>query len=208
MTEDVNTADIENEATDELTLLKKRATTMGIPFKANIGIDTLKNKINAKLTGDTGSNEDENADEDEDDEPVAVARPARKKTKAEIEQETRDRLQKEKMVLVRCRIYNLNPSKRDLQGEIITVANKYLGTVRKFIPFGEQTDNGYHIPKVIYDDLKGRKYQHVKTKKVQGQIQVETRMVPEYNIELMEPLSKEELAELALKQSAAQRLGA
>jgi hypothetical protein len=202
MTDEQNTPDIEVEETavDELALLRERAITMGIKISGNIGIEALKKKLSAKMEGTP-------EDEEEEETVEAVALPTRKQTKMEIEQETRKRIQKEKNVLVRCRIHNLNPSKRDLQGEIITIGNKYLGTIRKFIPFGEQTDNGYHIPKCMYDDLKSRQYQHIRTKNVKGQIQVETRMVPEYNIEIMPNLTKEELADLALQQSAVERLG-
>lgn len=205
MSEETSNPEVnENEeapAVDELSLLKERARTLGIPLGGNIGLEALKKKIAAKLSG-------EKEEPEEEEEAETKAAPTRKMTKAETEQAMREKLQKDKMALVRCRIYNLNPSKRDLQGEIITVANKFLGTVRKFIPFGEQTDNGYHIPKVIYEDLIRRQYQHVKTKRVKGNIEVETRMVPEYNIEVLEPLTAEELKDLAMRQSAAERLGA
>lgn len=60
---------------------------------------------------------------------------------------------------LRCRVYNLNPAKADLPGEIISVSNRFIGTVRKFIPFGEATENGYHIPRVLVQDLKSRQFQ-------------------------------------------------
>lgn len=132
--------------------------------------------------------------------------PSPRLTKAQQEQQIREKIQREKMYLVRCRIYNLNPAKVDLPGEIITVQNKYLGTVRKFIPFGEATDNGYHIEKVLYDDLRARKFQQIQTKKIRGQIVHETRLVSEYSIELLPNLTPEELRELATQQAAADRL--
>lgn len=192
---------------DELKLLKERAKALGIPLGGNIGVDALKKKIADKLSGAAAEKEEDEVNEEIPAVQAKKAAKARPKTKAEIEQETRERLYKEKMLLVRCRIYNMNPSKRDLQGEIITIANRYLGTVRKFIPFGEATDGGYHIPKVIYDDLKSRKFQQIRVSKVRGVEQVTTRMVPEYSIEVLPPLTREELNELALKQAAAERLG-
>lgn len=183
-------------APTELDLLKERARVLGVEFSGNIGVETLKKRIELKLSGEP---------EEEASAPVEANRPM---TKAEQEMAIREQLHRDKMALVRCRIYNLNPSKRDLHGEIITVRNRFLGTVRKFIPFGEATDNGYHIPKIIYDDLKSRKFQQISTTKKQGQIDVKTRMVPEYSIEVLPPLTKEELEELALKQAAAERLGA
>ena len=184
---------------DELSMLRERAKMMGIRVPPKIGIETLKKKIQDRLDGVTSK--------ENDMEEEVQPKKERAKTKAETDQEIRERLWKEQLALVRCRIYNLDPSKRDLKGEIITVANRYIGTVRKFIPFGEATDNGYHIPKIIYEDLKSRKFQQVSTRQKNGQIEVSTRFVPEYNIEVLPPLTKEEIQELALKQAAAQRLG-
>ena len=186
---------------DELLMLKERAKTMGIPISGNIGIDALKKKIENHMSGKKAEAEEEA------EAAVASGSKDRKKTKAEIEQDLRERLWAEETVLVRCRIYNMNPNKRDLHGEIITVANRYIGTIRKFIPFGEATDNGYHIPTIIYNDLKSRQFQSINTKTVNGKIEVKTRMVPEYNIEVMPALTEAELQELALKQEAAERLG-
>ena len=177
---------------DEKELLKERAKTLGITVAGNISVDTLRKRINDKLAGVVN----------DDEEGVAVT----VTPKTESKQELRERLIAESLALVRCRIYNLNPSKRDLPGEIITVGNRFIGTVSKFIPFGEGTDNGYHIPKVIYDDLKVRQFQQVTTKTINGKIDIKTRMVPEYNVEILPPLTDEELQELALRQAAAERL--
>jgi len=185
---------------DELALLKERAKTLGIQISGNIGLDTLRARIKDHMEGNTTPPEAQTA-------KAASSRPvARELTKAEIEQKVRTDLHRDKMKLVRCRIYNLNPAKRDLQGEIITVANRYLGTVRKMIPFGEATDGGYHIEQVLYEHLKKRKFLQIRTKKVQGKIEVSTRMVPEYSIEVLPSLSAAELQELAVKQAAAERL--
>lgn len=165
----------------ELELLKQRADLMGIKYKANIGVEALKKKID-----DFGTSTKESPAEIDD------------------EQAMRQKIQSEQMALVRCRIYNLNPSKTDVPGEFITVANRYLGTVRKYIPFGESTQEGYHIPKVLFDDLRGRQFQQITTKKIRGQVVQKTRMVPEYNLEVLPPLRKDELEELAVRQAANQ----
>lgn len=166
----------------ELELLKQRADLMGIKYKANIGVEALKKKIE-----DFGTSTE-----------VAPL------SEADSEQALRQKIQSEQMALVRCRIYNLNPSKTDVPGEFITVANRYLGTVRKYIPFGESTQEGYHIPKVLFDDLRGRQFQQITTKKIRGQVVQKTRMVPEYNLEVLPPLQKDELEDLAVRQAANQ----
>jgi hypothetical protein len=188
--EDENSAPL-----DELTLLKKRADMIGVPYKSNIGIDSLKAKIDHQMNPPA-------KDEEVKEEVVSN----KGKSKAEIEQGIRDNLYKTKMKLVRCRITNMNPTKSDLEGEIVTVANRYLGTVRKFVPFGEKTDNGYHLPQVLFDSLRSRKFQQVKTRKVNGHIVHSTRMVAEFALEVLDPLTPEELKQLGDRQEASSRL--
>ena len=126
-------------------------------------------------------------------------------TKQSKESSLRTRIRQDAMRLVRCRITNLDPKKKDLHGEVISVGNRYIGTVKKFIPFGEQTENGYHIPKVLFDELAGREFLHIKTTrdKKTGQINVETKYVKEFSLEVLPQLTPSELADLAAQQAAA-----
>lgn len=196
-------------APSELALLKARADTMNIKYSNNIGLEALRAKVNAKMDGEpVGGDDDEDASREEpygtDDETdeTAAAAPARRKTKREIEQEIRETLQREQMKLVRLRITNLDPKKKDLPGEILTIANEYLGTVRKFVPFGEHTDNGYHVPFCIYQMMKDRKFLNIRTYKKNGQIQVSSSWATEFALEELPPLSEHELAQLAASQAA------
>lgn len=182
-----NEFDTSEEA--ELAALKERAKMMGLKLPPKIGLEKLKAKIEAKLNPTV----EEDVDPGEETE---IQRKARIRKKQITEQ----------MVLIRCRIANLNPSKRDLRGEIFTVANKYVGTVRKFIPYGEATDNGYHIPNIIYEQLKTRKFLQVNTRNDRSagnQIVVDQRWVPEFSIEVLPQLTPEELDKLAASQAAA-----
>ena len=172
----------------ELATLKDRAKTMGITFSPKIGLEKLRAKVEAKLNPPV--------EEVDPGEETEVQRKARIRKKQLTEQ----------MALVRCRIANLNPSKRDLRGEIFTIANKYIGTVRKFIPYGEATDNGYHIPKILYEELKSKKFLQVNTRNDRGagnQIVIDQRWVPEFSIEVLPQLTQEELDKLAASQAAA-----
>lgn len=189
-------SDLENQIEEEfdtseeaeLEALKARATMMGISFSPRIGLERLRAKVEAKLNGDT-------------EEETAAPKTEQQK-KAELRKKMRD----EQMALVRLRIANLNPSKRDLRGEIFTVANKYVGTVRKFIPYGEATDNGYHVPKILYEQLKSRKFLQVNTRNDRNagnQIVVDQRWVPEFSLEVLPQLTQEELDKLAASQAAA-----
>lgn len=187
-------SDTETQIQSEIDVLKARAKLMGITHSGNIGVDALKAKINAKLEG-------EPEPESPTDEQNALGDDA--PAKPETKQEIRTRLHNECMALVRVRITNLDPKKKDLPGEIFTVGNEYLGTIRKFIPYGEATENGYHIPKIMYDELRSRKFLNIRTTKRAGQIHVEQSWATEFSLEVLEPLTKDELGRLAASQAAA-----
>lgn len=183
---------------DEMMVLKQRAKMMGITFSNNIGLEALRQKINAKM-----NSEDE---QDENDPSVKLEfNPLVPELGAKTAEKIplRKYLHAREMKLVRLRITNLDPKKKDLPGEIITVANRFLGTVRKFIPFGEATDEGYHVPYCIYKVLKRRQFLSIRTSQRGHQTFVESRYVKEFSLDVLPPLSVEELQRLATSQAAA-----
>lgn len=195
----VEQADVEL-AEDELTLLKDRAKLMGIKFSNNIRIESLREKIAAKIAGvEMPADEPMNKVN-----PLAAvgaaqeAPPVRELTMREI-------LVKDQMKLVRLRIQNLDPKKKDLPGEVLCVANEFLGTVKKYIPYGEASDEGYHVPYCIYTELESRRFQNVRTytDKGTGQIRIESSWAREFSLEVLPALTQAELAQLAAAQAAA-----
>lgn len=178
---------------DELTVLKQRATLMNIQFSNNIGVEALRKKIEAAQVSD----EPEVTVEETVNPLGDTPEPAKKMTLGQ-------KIRQEQLKLVRVRIQNLDPKKKDLPGEIITVANEYMGTVRKFVPFGEATDDGYHIPYCIYEFLKNRKFQNIRVLKGKnGQPRIEQSWIREFSIEVLPQLTQEELNRLAAAQIAA-----
>jgi hypothetical protein len=109
------------------------------------------------------------------------------------------------MALVRCRIQCLDPKKKDLRGEIFTIGNEVLGTVRKFVPFGEVSDGGWHIPYCIYKMMLNRRFVNITMVKERGtgRETVRTAMAKEFAIEVLPPLTPREIARLATAQAAA-----
>lgn len=195
----------------EIDMLKDRAKLMGIQFSNNIGVDALKAKIEEKRAASEAAAK-----------PAEQAKPATQttaqagngdgtvnaftgnETKPVRAKSLRQHLRDEKMKLVRVRITNLDPKKKDLPGEILTIANEYLGTVRKFVPFGEVTDNGYHVPQCLYDMMKERTFISIKTRKDnKGQTIVEHQNAREFALEILPQLTPEELAQLSASQAAA-----
>lgn len=182
---------------DEMTILKQRAKMMNISFSNNISLEKLRQKIADAQEG--------KKEEPEQEEPAVNPLEDKKKPPVkETEAQMRQRIRLEQTRLIRVRIQNLDPKKKDLPGEIITVANEYMGTIKKFVPFGEATDNGYHIPYCIYEFLKNRKFLNIRVLKGKsGQPRIEQNWVREFSIEELPPLTQEELDNLARAQIAA-----
>lgn len=180
----------------ELDMLKQRAKVMGITHSGNIGLEALRAKVQARMDG-----EPDPADEAPIDEPNPLGEnaPPKEETRAEI----RARLQRDCMKLVRIRVTNLDPKKKDLPGEILTIANEFIGTVKKYIPYGEVTDGGYHVPQIIYDELKSRKFLNIRVTKKNGREHVEQNWAQEFALEVLPQLTEQELARLAATQAAA-----
>lgn len=175
----------ETPTVDEKTLLKQQCKTMGIPVQGNPSVETLKALI-----------ADRKADMDVKSSGV--------KEPNETKLQRHKRIREEATKLVRCRITNMNPSKKSQQGEIFSVGNKVIGTHKKYIPYNPSThEDGYHIPNTIYQALKTRKYQFFKpVKHPNGETTQESVLVNEFAIEVLPPLTEEELKDLSKAQAA------
>lgn len=186
----------EGQMPTRLQALKQKATLMGITFSNNIGEDALAKKIEDKLAGNAPVAQTSELNPLDGD--VAGSKPKAKMT-------LRQRQIAEQMALIRVRITCMNPQKKDLQGEIYTVANEFIGNVRKFIPYGEASEGGYHIPKCLLTMLQEKKFLQITTvrDKRTGTTRPVTKEVREFAIEILPPLTQEELRELATAQIAA-----
>lgn len=201
---------------EELKLLKGRADMLGINYSNNISAATLRKKIEDQLEGN--SEEDEASDVVEEDsalseeyseEVSASGEPDfSKMSKRDIEIYLRNTLRQEALKLVRIRVACMDPKKKEVPGEIFSVGNKYIGTIKKFVPFGEATDVGYHVPHCIYEMMKARKFlQITNTRDRRTGVNItKTRYVPEFAIEVLPQLTEEELTKLAVEQQASGRL--
>lgn len=188
---------------DELTMLKKRADFMGIKYSNNIGVETLRARIVEHMEGRATEVESSAAT------PLLISK---EDDKQKPRMSLRTFLQRDNMKLIRIRVTNLDPKKKDLPGEILTMANEYIGTVRKYVPYGEHTENGYHVPNAIFKMMKRRKFQSIRSVKIPGAIggnnfRTEQSWVPEFAIEVLPPLTREEIAKLAANQHASGATG-
>jgi len=103
--------------------------------------------------------------------------------------------------LIRCRIQCMNPAKKEWPGEIFSVGSAKLGTFKKFIPFSQEP---WHIPKIMYDMLMEKKCSVFHTSRDERGNQVrKSRLINEFAIEVLEPLTPLELSELGRQQALA-----
>ena len=174
--------------------LKERATKLGIKFHPMIGEDKLREKVSEAMTRLDGENTP--ASEESDEVAATSAYVAPKETKAQQAY----RLKSEASELIRVRVTNMNPNKREWEGEIFTAANSVVGTFRKFIPFNVP----WHVPRIILEQLRQRQFQHFTTEVDQRGNKVRRgRLIAEFAIEELSPLSEKELKELAQRQAMA-----
>ena len=173
---------------DELTLLKQRAQTLGIKFHPSIGLEALRSKVNGAITGEEEA-------EPADDVAVAAAEPV-----VETKVQLRNRLRKEAAQLVRIRITCMNPNKKEWKGEVFTASNSMVGTFRKFVPFN--VEDGWHVPQILLNMIKARQFQTFYTVKNDRGVAIRKgKLVPEFAIEVLPPLTEKELTELARRQA-------
>jgi hypothetical protein len=201
MSESITNTEDQNPVTDstELIMLKQRAQLLGIQHSNNISAATLREKINKKLEASEAVDQTKADVLIENEDPVNPLQPVPEKKKT-----FRQITIAENMRLIRCRITNLDPKKKDLPGEIFTVANEYLGTVRKYVPFGEVTDDGFHVPYCIYKMMDNRKFLNLRTRKLpNGQTRIEQSWAKEFALEILPQLTPAEISKLATAQAAA-----
>lgn len=174
------------EAPSELDSLKARADMLGISYHPSIGVDKLREKVSAAMAA--------TSEQDKPTQPVA-----------ETENEARSRHVREASELVRIRVSCMNPNKKEWDGEIFTVGNSVAGTFKKFVPFN--VEEGWHVPRIIYNQLVERQCQiFVSHKDERGNSTRKSKTIKEFSVEVLPPLTAEELAELARRQAMAKSI--
>ncbi len=203
---------LEPLVTDELTELKKKADLLGLSYHPNIGVDKLRIKVDLAIRG--GKEPDE-PDPSKTAPTVAAKLELLQVTDATVEEiiagyqenvnanlseaQRRNEAIREVNKLIRVRVTCMNPNKSDWTGEILTVSNSIVGTYKKFVPFN--IEEGWHIPQIIYQALLERKCQiFVQSTNERGDRVKAAKLVNEFSVEVMNPLTENELKELRQRQ--------
>lgn len=183
-----NDTDTDLIVPDELASLKSRADLLGIKYHPSIGVEALRDKVNAAVTSE-GQVKETAA-------PEIAADVA-----AETDGQFRARKKREANELIRLRVTCMNPSKAEWDGEIFTAGNSVVGSFKKYIPFN--ADEGWHVPRIIYNQIKERECQiFVSSRDDRGNTVRKGKLIKEFAIEIMDSLTHEELTELARRQAA------
>lgn len=219
--------------TAEIETLKTRAEKLGIAVDGRWGVEKLREVVNAAVAGEKVPAQEPiqavaavtttevvspvapaaaKPVEEEIKSPVEItkmpslsdaltASQAPVSTEPETEGQKRNRLRREAMALVRVRVSCMDPQKKNLKGELICVSNRNFGSIQRFIPFNRE----WHIEKVLYDVLQEKEYMVFDREKTgRAGIEVVTpRNVPAFNIQVLPPLTKGELKDLAQRQAMA-----
>lgn len=169
---------------NELETLKSRADLMGIKYHAKIGIQKLKEKLEAHAEKVSA----------EVDSVTPVSTSGQKTTNTASKK-------KEASALTRVMITCMNPMKKEWEGEIFCSGNAVVGTYKKYVPFGIE----WHVPKIILNMIEQRKCQvfQTKTDKNTGQKTRQGRLIAEFAVQILPALSESELKELAQRQAMA-----
>jgi hypothetical protein len=102
--------------------------------------------------------------------------------------------------LIRVRIQNMNPAKKDWPGEILSTGSAKLGTFKKYVPY--DSAEPYHVPKILFDMMSEKKCTVFYTMKDERGNKIRKgRLVSEFALEVLDPLTADELSDLARTQA-------
>lgn len=180
--------------------LEDKAKSLGMTVHANTGTVSLYNRIQAKL--DDLKEDEATAEEEAKQDLASIALVPQNELDLPPEYHIADRL-----VLagenVRCIITPVDPIKRDWTGEVIEAGNDVTPVFKKMVPFGQE----FHLPRAIVNVLQDKQYLHSKMVRnpQTGKEERKTRLIPAYNISILDNLSAAEIAAIADKQLAMAR---
>lgn len=220
---------IENATKEQLLAAAEK---LGLVIDGRLGVDKIREEVAAELEvrkeaearaiANAARLEAEKAAEQaaaQEDEIVSPVEPTKMPSLAdalaaenepvdlsqESEGQRKNRLRREATALVRVRISSMNPQKKNVKGELLCVSNRNIGTIQRYIPFNRD----WHIEKVLYDALVAKEFMVFDREKTgRAGIEVVTpRCIPEFNIQVLPPLTKGELKDLAQRQAMANGTG-
>lgn len=170
----------------QLQALKNKADMLGVTYHPSIGIEKLKEKVDAKMA-------DLPTEDPVDDGSINGMSPGEYKVHK----------RKEAGELVRVVITSMDANKKDWPGEIFSVGNGQVGFFKKYVPYG----HAWHVPRIILNTIESKRTQiFVPIIDSKGNKTKEPRLVKAYTVDVLPSLTPDELGELAKVQAASGRI--
>lgn len=157
----------------ELEQLKAQADELGLVYPNRVTTKALKKLIAEALLKDTDADNSEEIQAVEDD----------------------------ALKLVNVIVMPTDASKTNVGHETFMVGNSVLGVISRIVPFGKP----WLIENILYKHIISRERQifiEHEDPKIPGKIDVESRLVPAYSVQVLPLPTKEEIEELAKRQQA------
>lgn len=108
------------------------------------------------------------------------------------------------MRLIRIVVVPNDPLLASYTGLIFSVGSSKVNKgrmIKKYVPFNNE--EGWHVPHIIYEQIKNAEMQKFKSTKLpNGEKVLTPYLTKKFNVQVLDPLSEEELAKLAASQKA------
>lgn len=201
MIEDILNSDepLDKPLSDEEKLagIKAKADSLGIRYHPKIKAPKLLAKIeehNKKLEAENRKARRNEPQMELESAQLQLAKASIQNTNTTGNESLREK-RKKQLELVRVRVNPLNTHMSGLKGQYFTVCNGLVGRVTKYIPFN--SPYGWHIPRILLDELESKKYQVFREfKDPNGRTRIKNELAKAYAIEILPPLTPEELKEI------------
>lgn len=179
-----------NPDAEEIESLHKKLDLMGVKYHHKAGAEKLRALVASTIEEATAPVKQEVPDYMPEDSIGLV----------ETKGARAVRLRREASALVRVIVSCMNPEKREWDGEMFSVGNSVVGQYKKYVPFNNES--GYHVPQIILNHMLEKECQiWVNKKNARGEKVKVGRLIKELNVQIMSPLSIDELRELGMQQS-------
>lgn len=182
--------------------VRAQADMLGVKYHHRAGVPKIQELIDAHLEAQNNPETLSTLVEAASPEQPDVTEMVVPITAAEFRKE-QQRLNKQNAgALIRCRVQCMDPQKKSWPGDIFSVGSAKLGTHKKYVPF--DSEEPWHIPKIIVDMLEEKMCSvFVMKTDDRGHKTKQSKQIKAYNIAIEEPLTPEELKDLATRQAMA-----
>ncbi len=112
------------------------------------------------------------------------------------------------MKLIRVIVRPNDPLKLESRGEIFSFGNSVANggkVVKKYVPFNNE--EGWHIPNIIFANIKAAECQIFKKVTRNGQETMEPQKIKAYNVEVLSDLTQDEVDKIAIRQKSTSSVG-